>query len=116
LVGFALLPSRCKLILSSTSNRHIAPGKRRTILAGYGARGSLPKSQARNGISSPSLGRRVAVLSTKTFGRVLAPGLSMLNPRLPDDVAARSRLSTTWHGFEGALDEFIQGNLVAART
>jgi hypothetical protein len=56
------------------------------------------------------------VLFTKTYGRVLAPGLSMLNPRLPDDVAARSRLSTTWHGFEGALDEFIQGNLVAART
>ncbi|HET8580078.1 MAG TPA: hypothetical protein VFL31_03690 [Nitrospiraceae bacterium] len=63
-----------------------------------------------------SLGRRVAVLFTKTYGRVLAPGLSMLDPRLPDDVAARNRLSTTWHGFEGALDEFIQENLVAART
>jgi hypothetical protein len=63
-----------------------------------------------------NLGRRVAVLFTKTYGRVLAPGLSALDPRLPDDVAARSRLSTAWHGFEGALAEFIQGNLVAART
>lgn len=35
------------------SNRHIPLGKRRTIFAGYGARGSLPKSPARNGINSP---------------------------------------------------------------
>jgi hypothetical protein len=61
-----------------------------------------------------SLGRRVAVLFTKTYGRVLAPGLSVLDPRLPEDVAARSRLSTGWRGFERNLDEFIQANLVAA--
>jgi hypothetical protein len=61
-----------------------------------------------------SLGRRVAVLFTKTYGRVLAPGLSALDPRLPEDVVARSRLSTAWHGFERNLDEFIQVNLVAA--
>jgi hypothetical protein len=30
-----------------------------------------------------SLGRRVAVLFTKTYGRVLAPGLSALDPHLP---------------------------------
>jgi hypothetical protein len=60
------------------------------------------------------LGRRVAVLFTKTYGRVLAPGLSALDPRLPEDVVARSRLSTAWRGFERNLDEFIQVNLVAA--
>src|SRR5215469_14486549 len=60
------------------------------------------------------LGRRVAVLFTKTYGRVLAPGLSLLDPRLPEDVTARSPLSTAWHGFERNLDEFIQANLVAA--
>jgi hypothetical protein len=60
------------------------------------------------------LGRRVAVLFTKTYGRVLAPGLSMLDPRLPDDVAARSCLNRAWQGFERSLDEFIQANLVAA--
>ena len=61
-----------------------------------------------------SLGRRVAVLFTKTYGRVLAPGLSVLDPRLPEDVAARNRLSTAWRGFERNLDEYIQTNLVAA--
>jgi hypothetical protein len=61
-----------------------------------------------------SLGRRVAVLFTKTYGRVLAPGLSALDPRLPEDVAARNRLSTAWRGLERNLDEFIQANLVAA--
>jgi hypothetical protein len=61
-----------------------------------------------------SLGRRVAVLFTKNYCRVLAPGLSVLDPRLPEDVAARSSLSIAWHGFERNLDEFIQANLVAA--
>jgi len=61
-----------------------------------------------------SLGRRVSVLFTKTYGRVLAPGLSMLDPRLPEDVAAHSRLGKAWHDFERNLDEFIQANLVAA--
>ena len=32
-----------------------------------------------------SLGRRVAVLFTKIYGRVLAPGLSAVDPHLPDD-------------------------------
>jgi hypothetical protein len=63
-----------------------------------------------------SLGRRVAVLFTKTYGRVLAPGLSVLDPQLPEDVAARSKLSKAWRGLERNLDEFIQANLVAART
>ena len=63
-----------------------------------------------------SLGRRVAVLFTKTYGRVLAPGLSVLDPRLPEDVSARSSLSTAWRGFERNLDDFIQVNLVAGQT
>jgi hypothetical protein len=60
-----------------------------------------------------SLGRRVAVLFIKTYSRVLAPGLSVLDPRLPADVAARSSLSTAWRGLERNLNEFIQANLVA---
>ena len=60
------------------------------------------------------LGGRVAVLFTKTYDRALAPGLSALDPRLPAEVAARSSLSTAWHGFERNLDRFIQANLVAA--
>lgn len=60
-----------------------------------------------------SLGRRVAVLFTKTYARVLAPGLSVLDPRLPEDVAARSSLNKAWHGFERNLDVFIQAKMVA---
>jgi hypothetical protein len=56
------------------------------------------------------------VFFTKTYGRVLAPGLSVLDPRLPEDVSARSSLSTAWRGFERNLDDFIQVNLVAGQT
>ena len=61
-----------------------------------------------------ALGRRVAVLFTKAYGRVLAPGLSDLDPRLPEDVVARSDLSLAWRSFARALDDFIQANLIAA--
>jgi hypothetical protein len=61
-----------------------------------------------------SRGRRVAVLFTKTYGRVLAPGLSALDPGLPEDVTARSALSTAWRCFEKTLDDFMQGELIAA--
>ena len=61
-----------------------------------------------------ALGRRVAVLFTKTYGRVLAPGLGALDPRLPEAVADRSPLAVAWNRFESALNDFIEGNLVAA--
>jgi len=60
------------------------------------------------------LGRRVAVLFTKTYGRVLAPALSALDPCLPADVIERNNLSTAWLGFDRALDAFIQQQLIAA--
>ena len=48
------------------------------------------------------LGRRVMVLFTKTYGRVLAPGLVQLDPHLPADLVARSPLATAWrHLFPG---------------
>ena len=126
----ALLPALvgfCFLIRGFT-NRQLAERVRGLLQSPYTSRqatydlrrlrrkGLIAKIGGTQRYQLASLGRRVAVLFTKTYGRVLAPGLSRLDPRLPDDVAARSRLSTTWHGFEGALDEFIQGNLVAART
>jgi hypothetical protein len=43
-----------------------------------------------------NLGRPVAVLFTKTYGRILAPGLSALDPYLPEEVTAASSLSTAW--------------------
>ena len=60
------------------------------------------------------MGRRVAVLFTKTYGRVLAPGLGALDPRLPEPVVGRSPLTIAWNRFESALNDFIEGNLVAA--
>ena len=61
-----------------------------------------------------SLGRRVAVLFTKTYGRVLAPGLSALDPSLPAELAERSDLSRAWHRFDRTLDAFIRQQLIAA--
>jgi len=51
------------------------------------------------------LGRRVAVLFTKTYGRVLAPGLILLDPKLPDHLKRRNPLATAWRHLDGALDE-----------
>jgi hypothetical protein len=60
------------------------------------------------------LGRRVAVLFTKTYSRVLAPGLTALDPRLPEDVTARSTLSMAWRSFQKALDDFMETKMIAA--
>ena len=61
-----------------------------------------------------SEGRRIAVLFTKAFGRVLAPGLTLLDLRLPEDVVARSKLAAAWRRLEGAIDEFIEREMIAA--
>jgi hypothetical protein len=61
-----------------------------------------------------ALGRRVAVLFTKTYGRVLAPGLAALDPRLPDTLARRRPLAVAWNRFESTLNDFIEGHLIAA--
>ena len=53
------------------------------------------------------LGSRVAVLFTKAYGRVLAPGLAVLDPRLPPDLARRSPLATAWRQLDRTLDNFI---------
>ena len=60
------------------------------------------------------LGRRVAVLFTKTYGRVLAPGLIVLDPKLPDDLKRRSPVATAWQRLDGALDDFAKRSLLAA--
>ena len=59
-------------------------------------------------------GRRVAVLFTKAYGRVLAPGLALLDPALPAEIAARSRLATAWRALDRALEDFTRRSLVAA--
>src|SRR5262249_4521035 len=61
------------------------------------------------------LGRRVAVLFTKTYGRVLAPGLTALDPRLPDDVMTPHPLAVAWRRLDREFDHFVQLQLIAAR-
>jgi hypothetical protein len=60
------------------------------------------------------LGRRVTVLFTKTYGRVLAPGLVQLDPALPADLAARSPLATAWRHLDHTLDHYINCQIAAA--
>jgi hypothetical protein len=60
------------------------------------------------------LGRRVAVLFTKAHGRVLAPGLAVLDPALPSELAGRTPLAVAWRRFDQALDTFIDQQIIAA--
>jgi hypothetical protein len=60
------------------------------------------------------LGRRVAVLFTKAYGRVLTPGLAALDPGLPEELSARSELATAWRRLDRTLDQFIDHGLAAA--
>ena len=59
-------------------------------------------------------GRCVAVLFTKTYGRVLAPGLAAFDPRLPADLAQRSPLATAWRALNRELAHHIDRGLAAA--
>ena len=60
------------------------------------------------------LGRRVAVLFTKTYGRVLAPGLVVLDPQLPASLKRRSPLATAWQQLNSALEDYASRQLLAA--
>ena len=60
------------------------------------------------------LGRRVAVLFTKAHGRILAPGLTHLDPALPADIGKRHPLATAWRTLDRELDQFITSGLAAA--
>ncbi len=119
LVGF------CYLIRGFT-NRQLVERVRALLQSPYTSRqatydlrrlkrkGLITRIARTNRYQLTSLGRRVAVLFTKTYGRVLAPGLSALDLHLPDDVTARSDLTAAWRGFEKALDNFMQTELIAA--
>jgi hypothetical protein len=60
------------------------------------------------------VGRSVAVLFTKTYGRVLAPGLALFDPALPEEVSCRSPLAIAWRTLNRALEDFTAKSLVAA--
>ena len=108
--GFAnrQLVERVDALLPTPSASHLRP------TAGSSAKGSLKKIPHVHRYRLTSMGRRVAVLFTKTYGRVLAPGLSALDPCLPADVIETNELSTAWRCFDQALDAFIEQRLIAA--
>jgi hypothetical protein len=58
-------------------------------------------------------GRRTAVFFTKTYTRILNPALAELDPRLPDDIAARSDLARAWRAYEHALQDKIKQAAIA---
>jgi len=74
----------------------------------------IRRVKRKNRYALTPVGRRVAVLFTKTYGRVLAPGLALLDPALPEDISRRSPLASAWRGLQRALDEFTERSLVAA--
>ena len=59
-------------------------------------------------------GRRLAVFFTKTYTRIVNPSLAELDPRLPEQISARSPLARGWRSFERALDERIDEVAIAA--
>jgi hypothetical protein len=61
-----------------------------------------------------TVGRAVAVLFTKSYARVLTPGLAILNPRLGEDIRRRTPLATAWQAFQRAINDFVDRSLLAA--
>lgn len=57
-------------------------------------------------------GRRVAALFTKAYGRGLTPGLTLLSPDLPEEVAARDPLARAWRNATNGLDAFCEKAMV----
>ena len=59
-------------------------------------------------------GRAVSVLFTKTYGRVLGPGLAELDPALREDQTRRSPLAIAWRTLDRELNRFIDNGVAAA--
>jgi len=60
-----------------------------------------------------ALGRGVAVLFTKTYGRVFAPGLSVLDPCLPQTSRHEAKPAPLGAASGETLDDFIEVHMVA---
>jgi hypothetical protein len=77
-------------------------------------KGLITRVPGSHGYHLTPLGRRVTVLFTKAHGRVLAPGLALLDPIIPADLAQRSPLATAWRQLDLALNDFVDRQLFAA--
>ena len=85
-----------------------------TTCAGSNRKGLIIRIPGRHRYQVTPLGRRVAVLFTKAYARVLTPGLAALDPVLPDELSARSELATAWRRLDRTLDQFIDDGNAAA--
>lgn len=77
-------------------------------------KGLIVKTPRSHRYQLTGLGRRVAVLFTKTYGRLLAHGLTALDPQLPDDLAASRPVALAWRNLNRTLDQFMESAFVAA--
>ena len=119
LVGFAylvdgfsnrqLVARTTALLESPYTSRHATYDLRRLRRKGIVVR--IPKTHRYQ--LTPD-GRAIAVLFTKAYARVLAPGLSLLDPRLPDDLIRRRPIAASWRHFNRDLDAFLSSAMTAA--
>lgn len=119
LVGF------CNLIEGFT-NRQLATRTSQFLGAPYTSRqatydlrrlkrkGLIRRLRKKHRYALTPVGRGVAVLFTKAYGRVLAPGLALFDPALPEEVTYRSPLAVAWRTLNRALEDFAARSLVAA--
>ena len=123
----ALLASLCCFShllegISSRSLRPLVAG----LLPGYSARQMnydlrrlranrlLDRIEGTNRYHLTPDGRRLAVFFAKTYARVVTPSLAELDPALPPEISAQSRLARSWRAFEHALDARIADAALAA--
>jgi hypothetical protein len=122
---FAALVGFC-FLLTGFTNSQLVQRVSALLNAGYTTRqatydlrrlkrkGLIRRISKANRYQLTPLGRAVAVLFTKAYGRVLAPGLALMDPALANDIARRSPLATAWRTLERTLNDFTQRSLVAA--
>ena len=72
-----------------------------------------PRTAVRGPAGDGGVGRRRR-LYPLVYGRVLAPGLAELDPRLPTDLANRSDLAHAWRQLDRRLNQFTNAALTAA--
>ncbi|MGH9763661.1 MAG: hypothetical protein ACREDR_37290, partial [Blastocatellia bacterium] len=77
-------------------------------------KGLIRRSGKKRRYEVTELGRRVGVLFTKAYARVLAPGLAEVAPALPERIAIRSPLARVWRELNQQLDLYISTNRFAA--
>lgn len=99
----ALLPDR------AYTSRHATYDLRRLRRKGIIER--IPKTRR---YRLTPLGRRTAALFTKAYGRVLTPGLTLLDSPLLANTPERHPLTTAWRRFDAALDSYIERTMIAA--